>query len=355
MYVSQSKGLYGIVTKSEEWLDKHKATQSDIKNARNGIDQMLFAIPTFFAPIGKELTTIQPWHQLIFEAGQELDSAFMLLFNGFYKDSFRAMRSFLELMLFSLSNFTEEDKVYFSEWLAGKKSTPKLAKLLDSISVKEGIKELNKRLNWKDDVLALHYELSGYIHTRGARHTNTSLRNSNLVEFSEMGLERGVDLLLRTMRRSAEAFVAVFPMALRPLPLLDKFAFNPPVGGFLDGGQVDGVKAIFEKRALDVLFGVVAADVDATSMVEWVMSRPDVSEEEFAKSMRETLFSEGYEGLSDNILDLIRKGEIELAVSTLVAAQRALSQAFAAALNPFHVASSDFDDPKPDAHDQNAV
>jgi len=40
-------------------------------------------------------------------------------------------------------------------------------------------------------------------------------------------------------------FVTNFPMSMQPLPLFDKFAFHPPVGGFLNEGQVERIKAIF--------------------------------------------------------------------------------------------------------------
>lgn len=266
---------------------------------------------------------------------------------GFYKDSFRAMRSFLELTLFALSNFIEEDRDYFNEWLAGRKATPRLGDLLKRISANDGVRELNEKLGWEAEVATLYHELSGYIHTRGTPHTNTSLRPSNMTVFSETGMSKGVTLLLKTMRRSAESFVAVFPMALQPLPLVEKFAFSPPAGGFLDDGQVNDIRSIFEKPSLEVLTKICLSDQEVISLTEWVRMRPDVSEEEFRVSMIQTLESNEFASSKEVIIGLIKKGEIDQAVGLIIATQRAMMRCITSILyNPFHSTSSKSDTPK---------
>ncbi len=338
-YLSQAKNNSEIATKSGEWLSRHKNIQHEINRVRNGISQLQFVIPIFGAAEGKEFVTVHPWHHLVLEAEQDLNSAFLLLLMGFYKDGFRAMRSFLELTLFALANFVEEDQEYFKGWLAGKRGTPKFADLVKKVSLKNGFEKLNEKLEWDTNVTDLYNELSGYIHTRGARHTNSSLRNSNTISFSESGMSQGMTLLLSTMKHAAEAFVVVFPMALQSIPLLQKFAFGGPVGGFLDEDQVESVKGIFEETVLDVLVQVSQSDSETVSLAESIRSMPDLSEEEIAESMKRTLESEYFASCKEMVINLLKQDKVGEAIAHTQAIQRAMMHGLTSVLfNPFHAA-----------------
>lgn len=350
-YLSQAKGMDEVVAKSRIWLDAHKELRLRIDDARGGINEMEFAIPIFFGKAEEELTMVRPWHHLIFEAEQDLDSACLLLVMGFYKDSFRAMRSFMELMIFALSSFIEEDRQYFSEWLAGKRSTPKFGDLIKKVSHNDNIKQLNRKLRWDVEITNLYYQLSGYMHTRGSQHTNTSLRTSNKTVFSETGISRGMSLLLATMRYTAEGFVAIFPMALQPLPLLEKFAFNPPVGGFLDEGQVSRVGDIFESPALDVLNKIRLSDPEVASLTGWVTSQPDLADTEFFERIMRTLESQEFSSSKEMILGLIKAEKIGQAIACINAMQRAIIRATNEAIfNPFYADLVQPDNEKTDPH-----
>lgn len=257
-YFKQTKGFESTIEKSKTWLESHSSIKGDIDKALGGLNQLSFAIP-IFGGSGDEFTTIQPWHHIFFEADQDLDSAILLLMMGFYKDSFRSLRSFLELNIFALYNFVNEDKRYFQEWLNGKAHTPGVGDMLQKLTERSvDFKTLNEELDWNKEIKSLYKELSGFIHTQGALHTHTSLRNSNTTSFSETGMQTGAELLLRSIRLTAMGFAVNFPMSFQALPLFEKFAFSPPAGGFLDEGQVESVKSIFldevsKKSLLSVL------------------------------------------------------------------------------------------------------
>src|SRR3989344_4244081 len=244
-YLKQTKGFESTVEKSKTWLESHGSIKNDIDKALGGLNQLSFAIP-IFGGSGDEFKTIQPWHHIFFEADQDLDSAILLMMMGFYKDSFRSLRSFLELNIFALYNFVNEDKENFQKWLNGKDHTPGVGDMLQKLGEKSpGFKMLEEKLDWNKEVKSLYKELSGFMHTQGALHTHTSLRNSNVTSFSETGMQTGTELLLRTIRLTALGFVVNFTMSFQALPLFEKFAFSPPAGGFLDEGQVGSVKSIF--------------------------------------------------------------------------------------------------------------
>ena len=337
IYLKQTKGLESTVEKSKTWLESHGSVKNDIDKALGGLNQLSFAIP-IFGGSGDEFKTIQPWHHVFFEADQDLDSAILLMMMGFYKDSFRSLRSFLELNIFALYNFVNEDKENFQKWLNGKDYTPGVGDMLQKLGEKSpGFKMLDEKLDWNKEVKSLYKELSGFMHTQGALHTHTSLRNSNMTSFSETGMQTGTELLLRTIRLTALGFVVNFPMSFQALPLFEKFAFSPPAGGFLDEGQVGSVKSIFPDDVSKKVSVICLANEDANSLADGVMSMPDQTEEEIIESLKRTLESDEFKNSKEEILQMIKDGEDGKAIAFVTATQRAMMRAMTGILfNPFY-------------------
>jgi hypothetical protein len=338
-YFTQIKGFESTVEKSKSWLEAQSVIKSDLDKALGGLNQLSFAIPTFGGS-GDKFKTIEPWHHIFFEAEQDLDSAILLLLMGFYKDSIRSLRSYLELNIFALYNFINEDNTNFQEWLSGKIHTPGVGHLLQKLNENSlKFRTLNEKLNWNTEVKLLYKELSGFMHTQGALHTHTSLRNTNTTSFSETGIQISTELVLRTIRLSAMGFVINFPMSFHALPLFEKFAFSPPTGGFLDEGQVESVKSIFADEISKKLAVICLADEDANSLADGVRSMPDQTEEEIFESLKSTLDSEEFSGNKKEILQMIKEGEYGKAIAFVTAMQRAMVRAINSILfNPFYKA-----------------
>jgi hypothetical protein len=336
-YFRQIKGFESTVEKSKTWLESNGSIKNDIDKALGGLNQLSFAIP-IFGGSGDDFKMIQPWHHIFFEADQDLDSAILLLMMGFYKDSFRSLRSYLELSIFALYNFVNEDKVDFQEWLSGKAHTPGVGDMLQKLTEKSvDFKTLNEKLDWNKEVRSLYKELSGFMHTQGALHTHTSLRNSNTTSFSETGVQTGTELLLRVIRLTAMGFAVNFPMSFQALPLFDKFAFSPPAGGFLDEGQVDSVKSMFPNEVSRKISDICLANEDANSLADGVKSMPDQTEEEILESLKRTLESDEFKNSKEEILQMIKDGEYGKAIAFVTAMQRAMMRAMTGVLfNPFY-------------------
>lgn len=337
-YFEQSKGFESTVDKSRTWLESHRLIKNELDKALNGLNQLSFAIPIFFGESSEEFKTIQPWHHIFFEADQDLDSAIFLLMMGFYKDSFRSLRSFLELNIFALYSFVNEDNASFREWLNGKIHTPGINNLLQKLNEKSAdFRKLNEKLDWNKEVKSLYKELSGFMHTQGALHTHTSLRNSNTTSFSETGMQTGVKLLLRAIHLTAMGFSVNFPMSFHPIPLFEKFAFSPPVGGFLDEGQVETVKTMFPDEISKKISDICLENEDANSLAYEVRSMPDQTEEEIFESLKRTLDSDEFKNSKEEILEMIKVGENGKAIAFVIAMQRAMMRTMNIVLfNPFY-------------------
>jgi len=340
-YFREAKSLESTVEKSRIWLESHESIKDDTGKALNGLNQLSFAIP-IFGGSGDEFTIIQPWHHIFFEADQDLDSAILLLMMGFYKDSFRSLRSFLELNIFALYNFVNEDKKYFQKWLNGKAHTPGVGDMLQKLIEKSvDFKKLNEKLDWNKEVRSLYKELSGFMHTQGALHTHTSLRNSNTTSFSETGIQTGTELLLRAIRLASMGFAVNFPMSFQALPLFEKFALSPPVGGFLDEGQVESVKSIFSDEVSKKLSDICLANEDANSLAEGVRSMSNQTKEEIFESFKRTLESEEFKTSKEKILQMIKDDEFDKAIALVTATQRAVIRAMNGILfNPFYMSKN---------------
>lgn len=338
-YLKQTKGFESTVEKSGAWLESHSSIKNDLNNALNGLNQLSFAIP-IFGGSGDEFKTIQPWHHIFFEADQDLDSAILLLMMGFYKDSFRSLRSFLELNIFALFNFVNENNINFGEWLNGKTNTPGVSDMLQKLIEKSSdFKTLNEKLDWNKEVKSLYKELSGFMHTQGAIHTHTSLRNSNTTSFSETGMQIGTDLLLKTIRLTSMGFVINFPMSFQPLPLFEKFAFSPPVGGFLDEGQVESVKSIFSSEISKKISDICLSNEKANSLAEGIKSMYDQTDEEIFQSLSRALEGDEFKNSKKEILQMINNGEYDKAITFVIVTQRAMTKAINGILfNPFYEA-----------------
>lgn len=336
-YFNQTKTLQSTEERSRSWLMAHEAINSDLDRVLIGFSELQFSIP-IFGGVGDNFTTIKPWHHLFFEAEQDLNSAVSLLFLGFYKDCFRSLRSFLELNIFALYNFVNEDEEAFKKWLSGKSYTPKFVNMLKFLDENSCyFKNLNKEFGWVDNIESLYNELSGFIHTRGAEHTHTSLKNTNQIVFSEFGLKTGAELLLKSVRLISMGFVINFPMSFQPLPLFEKFAFNPPVGGFLDEGQVEMIKNIFQKEIIPGLSAICLSNEDSRSLADGVKSMPDLTEMEILNSFNKTIELDELKSSKEMIFRMVNNGKVDEAFVLIIAIRRAMTRGLSGVLfNPFY-------------------
>lgn len=150
-------------------------------------------------------------------------------------------------------------------------------------------------------------------------------------------MQKGAELVLRSIRLATMGFTVNFPMALHPLPLFEKFAFSPPAGGFLDESQVESVVAIFPDEVSKILSEICLSDEDASSLAEGVRSMPDQTEEEIFESLKRTLEGDEFKNSKEDIIKMIKDGEYDKATAFVTAMQRAMMRAINGILyNPFY-------------------
>lgn len=331
IYNSTPQKLEIVTRQSIEWIMKHKYIHSKLNETFAGFEELEFIIPSV---IDEDHDFIPPWYYLLHEADQELDSAMILLLAGMYKDTLRTLRSFIELNLFALYCFTKNDKKDFRRWLLGEQETPKKSILIYTILKNNPrIALLDKKLRWNKRLCETYKKLSKFVHTQGISNSFISLRNSNTIIFSEMGIKYGIKYLLDVIQIISEGFVANFPIALQPLPLFQKFGFSGPAGGFLDVWQVEQVSKIFPKRHLIKLQSISDHDEEVTSIVESIRSRPDLSKREILESLERAL--KCFPKEKDKVYKMMKNGKITQAFAMVGAIQKAFLRATTPLLNEY--------------------
>ncbi|MFA6896862.1 MAG: hypothetical protein WCQ96_01095 [Patescibacteria group bacterium] len=332
-FTYNTKALSSCAKESSKWLSTHKDLHNKLNSSLLGFSEEQFVVPLI---LDNKYGFLPPWSYCLHEAGQELNSAITLVLSGMYKESFRSLRSFVELNLMSIYYFTNEDIESFLRWISGDERTPTRKFLVDYLLKNNPkIALLESQLLWSQRIGEFYNSLSVYVHTQGSSGSFRSLRNSNTITFSQRGLELGIKSIIEAIQLVSEAFVANFPMALQPLPLFEKFAFSPPAGDFLDEFQVEHVNKIFPARYRKILKNMSDNNDKVKFHIDWVLSMSNLSQEETMQSLEKTLDS--FPEQREEVHALIKEGKTELAFALTTAIQRSFLSASLPLLNEHYL------------------
>jgi hypothetical protein len=101
-------------------------------------------------------------------------------------------------------------------------------------------------------------------------------------------LLRWIALFDRVTRVVSAVHLLKYPVGLQYTPISEKFGLNGPVGIFLEPGQSERVKGIFDEKTLGILQKISDEDSNAIAQAEWVNQHPDLTEEEFEQQVFES-------------------------------------------------------------------
>lgn len=316
-----------IGKESEKWFKKHKKIKEDILRYIIGFDDLILIFPSTLESYG----FLPPWIYLYHEANQEIESSIVLALSGMYKESLRTLRSFIELNLLSIYYFSTKDYEDFKKWLNGEKRTPQCKLLIQKIlENNEKIKKL-EQINWSESVYNIYKDLSKFVHTGGRNGSFNTLRDSNQIQFNERGLSYSMKEIILTLKYLSAAWVACFPLSIKPLPIFSKFAFNPPASGFFDYGQVDIIISMFkeDKKLKNLLSKIGDEDEESNSIAESILSLPNLKEKEIIKSFNNYVESIGGGEEKAKFLMSIKNETPENIITIINARQRAFLKATA--------------------------
>lgn len=218
------------------------------------------------------------------EASDELSECLNRALDATYKSARDNMRRALELMLVgAYFSHSHKSPAEAQSWLKSERHTPGFTKAVEAMCKLPRFDHFHQDHNWKESLCELYWELCDTIHTKGEKHSLRHIQPIHLMvnsvrvpEFDKQALTATIDLFLKTVTHIAIIVAAYNPILLVGLPLLEKFADNPPLSGFFDKEQSTQLWNLIPSDYHASLRHIVNTDDEVISAVNWVESLPDI-------------------------------------------------------------------------------
>ena len=223
-----------------------------------------------------------------FESYFELENSYELCLEGFYKYSFFALRSVLELgflRIFFSENFQEEKN--FNKWFSSDDKTPRFQDSFKEIKKIKNYDLFDDRFKLSNRILKTNEELNNYIHTRGYHYSSFSQSKSNINKFSESSLIEYTNVMFSITSEIIIVMLIKYPIGLHALPLSRKFGLDLPFGGFLEEHQVDLIKSVLDLEEVHFLEDLSNQDLYVKMIKEKFDKIPDLPNEIMDEQIKE--------------------------------------------------------------------
>ncbi|MBX7045776.1 MAG: hypothetical protein K1X86_08050 [Ignavibacteria bacterium] len=282
-------GINLIKFKHEENLSEAEKFLSQNEMLVKELDKSYWAYNLIGSLIPQYIGKLGSGHYLPYsESMCEIRFSYELTRLAFYKQGFISLRNSLELGLLSVFFDRNDDaEKIIKEWHKSKSDTPFKKHIIKGIFDIENIKKFSLQVGLKEMINNVHEELSDYSHTKGYFFTTHHLNKANFTRFNEDSFLKWCDYFKRIVKILVLVHILKYPVALQNTPLYQKFGLNEPFGGFIDEGQAETLRSIFNFEELQILRKISDEDENAKQLAEWVNSRPNISEEELEKQFEE--------------------------------------------------------------------
>ncbi len=245
------------------------------------------------------------------EASCELSNSLNLIFEGYYRYGYLALRNCLELVLISnyflklqpdntldnienIKEWWEKDKLNrkYIQWLESINSTPYFSTMIKELNKLEYFELFDKNFKFLERLKILYGELSDIIHIKGKSKSSSvyegkcahnSTRNNIFIE--ERFLEYW-NIRKRVVNCCIIITLLQFPIGLVGFNIEQKFGLNGPVG-FLEYCDSEILRKAFSKEELAYIDEITKDDGWLIGAKEFVTSRPDITEDEYMQQWEE--------------------------------------------------------------------
>ncbi len=250
----------------------------------------------------------------MYEASLDIENARHLCFQGFYKPAFIALRNALELGLLSVYwNYDDEAHSRIKSWIAGNVKTPHKNAIIKVVLTVPNIQKYVDKHDLKSEIEDLYSNLDKYAHTRGRKYSSLDHSRANFNQFIDTSFIKWFKLFKRVVKVVSIVHILKYPVALQETPREEKFGINGPIGLFIEPGQSDQLKNIFDENTLSLLQKISSEDENTKYLLEWFNSHPDLTEEQFMQQLYEfdqfLIETNGWNSWSVNEFEMIRRAK----------------------------------------------
>ncbi len=267
---------------SKDYLGKHPALHKRIAlylRAQNEIGDLVPQTPT----------NLMSGHYFPYvESRYHLESSYELALQGFYSYSLFALRSSFELGLL-LPYFAVQDTEHLDvqPWITAAQRTPQRKEIFSRLRTLKGFAAFDRNFGLVTRIRETFEKLDSFVHTRGARHSASSLARSNINQFLEPSLRLYAELLESVVRDSVIVMLLKYPVGLQKLPIVQRCGMNGPAGGFLEPHQVTLIASLVEGEERAFLQRLSDEDPDVQRIVAYFEGLPDLSKEDWDKQLED--------------------------------------------------------------------
>jgi hypothetical protein len=276
--VNDHDKIESVYDESQKYLNGHP-------DLRNQIAAHLWAYNEVGDLVPQTLPKFASGHFFPYvESHYELESSFELCKQGFYRHSFFALRSVLELAVLGLYyDKNDQAEMDIHKWLRSAEDTPRFNKLLSGLFDSERFRRFDDQFRLRDEVSELYSGrdgLSDHVHVRGYYYSSHAHFRGNVNRLNESSLRRYVQFLERVVEAIITMMLLKYPIGMQSLPLFDKYGSNPPVGGFLDEHFQPIVVAVLDEGVKEALQRISDNDPDVKETVRYILALPDLTGQE---------------------------------------------------------------------------
>ena len=214
-----------------------------------------------------------------YEANIEIEYAVFLALGGIYKIALEKLRSFLELNIVGIYFLSLDSLEEIGpDWLKGITGTPFFKKTINKIFQNKNFIKADSEFSFKQELISSYWQLCDFVHTKGQESGHMELSHANFPRFAPVTLKKFINIYAKVTENVAIALALQMPIILQPLPIFNKFGFNPPASGFLESYQVEQIKDLIDKDKLTLLEEISCKDQYVQGVKKQIESMPDLTD-----------------------------------------------------------------------------
>jgi hypothetical protein len=215
------------------------------------------------------------------ESWDELQISFNLVSQGFYKQTFYSLRSSFELGLLSVYwNLNDDGHNVIQEWLKSEEDTPRFNTVWGKLNQHKNFSKFQEFFDIKARLSGLGY-LHDYVHSKGLQHSNTMGKiKSNFQTFENDIFDEWFKSFEEIINVLIILHLIKYPIGTIKYDFRAKFGIDIPSFGGIDIGHVELFEELVGAEIFKALEKVAKEDEEVKNIMEWVESRPDMTEEE---------------------------------------------------------------------------
>ena len=212
----------------------------------------------------------------------QLECSVELAMMGFYGNAFQSLRSVLELGLFAIFiTIDDQEHITVKPWLRSQSKTPGLKYMADRLLKLDLFLEYDQRYGLFRRMGETMRQLHRFVHTQGYIYTHYRLSESNFNTFVEKSFKLYCATAEAVVRDLVISLVLRYPIGMQRLPISAKFGLNGPVGGFLEGGQVDTLTQVIPDSEKAFLQKLSDENEQTRNIRRGIEEMPDISDADF--------------------------------------------------------------------------